>query len=57
VPPGDVEGLAQKSLAILRDEELARKLGENARRIALDKFDCSKIVPKYEEYYAKVLSL
>jgi N-acetyl-alpha-D-glucosaminyl L-malate synthase BshA len=57
VPPGDVEGLAQKSLAILRDEDLARKLGESARRIALDKFDCSKIVPKYEEYYAKVLSL
>jgi glycosyltransferase involved in cell wall biosynthesis len=36
VPPEDCEALAEGILRVYRDKELARKLGENARRAALD---------------------
>jgi len=38
VDPGDVEGVANAIIRILSDDNLARRLGENARRRILEKF-------------------
>jgi glycosyltransferase involved in cell wall biosynthesis len=43
-------------VALLRDPERLRKMGEEARRRALAHFDASLIVPRYEEFYAAVLA-
>jgi colanic acid biosynthesis glycosyl transferase WcaI len=45
-PPGDPEGLAATILQLYRDRNLARRLGMNARRAALD-FDRPLQVAKY----------
>ncbi len=52
---GDIDGLAEAILTILSDRELARKMGKAGRKIALNNFAANKIVPKYIQYYEKVL--
>lgn len=43
----DVEGLAEKVLELLRDPSLRRKLGENARRHVVEKYDLKSVcLPK-----------
>lgn len=53
VAKGDIEGAANAILKILDNAELARKMGENARRLAIEKYsleNTSKIKIKcYEE--------
>jgi N-acetyl-alpha-D-glucosaminyl L-malate synthase BshA len=53
---GDIEGLGQAITTILADQELAKKMGKTGREIALKKFSAEIIVPKYIEYYEKILS-
>lgn len=36
---------------LMRDRDMARALGEQARRLALEKYDWRKIVPKFEDIY------
>jgi glycosyltransferase involved in cell wall biosynthesis len=55
-PVGSVEAMAEAAVALLRDPERLRKMGEEARRRALAHFDASLIVPRYEEFYAAVLA-
>jgi len=38
VPPGDVNGLAEALLALLRDRELAERMGKTGREVALEHF-------------------
>jgi N-acetyl-alpha-D-glucosaminyl L-malate synthase BshA len=52
---GDIGGLAEAILTILSDRELAKKMGKTGRQIALNNFAADIIVPKYIEYYEKVL--
>ena len=55
-PPGDVEGMARKAAAVLRDRPLAERLGaagaERARR-----FRPERIIPRFEDLYRRVLGL
>ena len=53
---GDIEGLAQALNTILSDRELAEKMGKNGKDRALNKFSAEIIIPKYIQYYEKILS-
>ena len=48
VPPGNVERLSSAILKLLTDDELARRMGRNARRRAEELFDAKKNVKKME---------
>jgi N-acetyl-alpha-D-glucosaminyl L-malate synthase BshA len=53
-PVGDVEGLAAAAVEILRDETLARSMGDAGRRRAEEMFDVDRVVPQYEALYERV---
>jgi N-acetyl-alpha-D-glucosaminyl L-malate synthase BshA len=54
-PIGDVQAMARRSLEILSDSDLHRKMAQNARKIAVEKFDTKKIVKQYLNFYEDVL--
>jgi N-acetyl-alpha-D-glucosaminyl L-malate synthase BshA len=54
-PLGEVEAMAEGSLAILKDPLKWSRMSEAARRVALLRFDEDRIVPEYEKFYNMVL--
>ncbi|MGH9454340.1 MAG: N-acetyl-alpha-D-glucosaminyl L-malate synthase BshA [Terriglobia bacterium] len=56
VAPRDVETMAAKTLALLTNEDLRKKMGHAARLRAQINFCAEKIIPRYEKLYASVLS-
>jgi len=52
---GDVDRMAKYTLELLSNEKKYNLFSENARQRAVNKFDTSKVVPLYEEYYEKIL--
>jgi N-acetyl-alpha-D-glucosaminyl L-malate synthase BshA len=55
-PIGDVNAMAERSLEILSDINLHRRLSENARKLTVEKFDTADIVSQYYQFYQEVLS-
>jgi L-malate glycosyltransferase len=55
VPPRDIATMAARTLDILADSELQRRMGEAGRRRALSQFCSSKIIPQYENLYRRTL--
>ncbi len=55
VPPGDPEALAQAIIDLLFDEALARRMGEEGRRIAAARFDEQVVFAAIEREYAELL--
>jgi glycosyltransferase involved in cell wall biosynthesis len=49
VEVGDVDGLAEAAIRLLRDEELRRRLGKNARLMVEEEFSYEKVIPKLAE--------
>lgn len=54
VDVGDVDALAEKSLILLKDENLLKKFKQQALEEAR-KYDLSYILPLYEGYYQKII--
>ena len=54
-PIGDVEAMAERSVEILTDDMLYRRMSENARMVAVENFDTAKIIPQYYSFYEEVL--
>jgi hypothetical protein len=52
VPPRDPAVMAAACVLLLRDELLRRRLGEAARRRALDLFTVDRAVGSFQEIYA-----
>jgi N-acetyl-alpha-D-glucosaminyl L-malate synthase BshA len=52
---GDISGLAQSLITILTDRDLSKKMGNAGKEIALNNFSAEIIVPKYIQYYEKIL--
>ena len=50
----DIDEMARKSIELLTDEKLHDEMGRNARTRAVEVFDTSIIIPKYEDYYDKI---
>jgi N-acetyl-alpha-D-glucosaminyl L-malate synthase BshA len=55
LPVGDVEGMATRTLEILRDDEKRREMGAAARQRVRSLFDAERVVSQYEAVYARVL--
>jgi glycosyltransferase involved in cell wall biosynthesis len=56
IAPGDVVGLSEKIAAAMDlDIEDRRRLGEAARRRIAENFEISRIVGRYEDFYADLL--
>jgi len=55
LPVGDVEGMAARTLEILKNDERRRQMGMAGRRRAESLFGADRIVTQYERYYEKVL--
>jgi len=54
-PIGDVGAMARRSLEILTDKELHKRMSSKAREITLEKYTTKKIVEEYLSFYRKVL--
>ncbi len=55
LPVGDIDGMAERGIEILRDEERRRRMGKRAREVAVELFDEQKIVPHYRDLYDRVI--
>jgi glycosyltransferase involved in cell wall biosynthesis len=55
LPVGDVEGMATRTIEILKDDEHRRGLGQAARARAASLFNADRIVTQYERLYERVL--
>ena len=53
---GDISGFAEAIGTIFSDRNLARQMGRKGRLIATESFSPTLIVPKYLDYYKKILS-
>ena len=54
VPPDDIDGFAEEILRLLADEELRRRMGESARRTALERFSIEEVAARYRALYARL---
>jgi hypothetical protein len=48
--------MARRSLEILSNPNLHRSMAENARRVAVEKFDTRAVVKQYYDFYEEVLA-
>ena len=55
LPVGDIEGMAARTIEILKDDEHRRCLGQAARARAASLFNADRIVTQYERLYERVL--
>ena len=56
LPVGDIEGMAARTIEILKDDEHARELGQAGRRRAASLFGAERVVSQYERFYEKVMA-
>jgi N-acetyl-alpha-D-glucosaminyl L-malate synthase BshA len=54
-PVGDVDAMAAAAVELLRDPDQLNTMATAARQTAQQRFCSTKIIPKYEEYYERVL--
>ncbi|HKR82694.1 MAG TPA: N-acetyl-alpha-D-glucosaminyl L-malate synthase BshA [Terriglobales bacterium] len=52
---GDLDGMANFAIEILGDESRLRAMGKACRKWAADHFSAQSIIPKYENFYRRVL--
>ena len=55
LPVGDVEGMAARTIEILKDDERRREMGQAARHRVESLFRAERVVSQYEAAYARVL--
>jgi glycosyltransferase involved in cell wall biosynthesis len=55
VPNGDVAGLAERIVYLLRHPEFGKRLGEAGQRLVLERFDFGVLARRLEEFYQGVL--
>jgi len=55
IEPGNLKELKERIMEVLRDEELAKKLGKNARKKVVEKFSLDKMVEDTIKVYEEVL--
>jgi N-acetyl-alpha-D-glucosaminyl L-malate synthase BshA len=56
LPVGDVDGMAARTLELLRNDDLRKRMGKRGREVAVELFDEQKIVPVYREMYDRVIA-
>jgi N-acetyl-alpha-D-glucosaminyl L-malate synthase BshA len=53
---GDIDGMAQAAIALLRDDADLDRMATAARQTAQQRFCASRIIPQYEAFYEKVIA-
>lgn len=53
---GDVEKMAEDAARLLTDVTLRREMGKRARESAVTRYRTDKVIPKYIEFYERVLN-
>ena len=53
---GDIDRMAKYALDLLSNDKKYKLFSENSRQRAVNKFDKSKVVPLYEQYYKEILN-
>ncbi len=56
VPVGDVVRMARRAVEVLSSAGRHAALSEASRRLVLERYDANRIVPMYEEFYARVMA-
>ena len=54
--PGDASGLAAQIVCLIEQPALRQRLVENGRRLALEKFDISRMVGEIEAYLSEIVN-
>jgi N-acetyl-alpha-D-glucosaminyl L-malate synthase BshA len=54
-PVGDVEGMARGAIEILSDAKKHASMSAAARQLAIERYEASRIIPRYEAFYARVV--
>jgi N-acetyl-alpha-D-glucosaminyl L-malate synthase BshA len=52
----DPQGMADSVVLLMTDDALRARIAESARRVAVERYSDSRIVPLYESYYRELLS-
>lgn len=55
VKDGDIDGLAKAMMTLMRDDELRRKMGENAKRV-VETFSEAKVMDKWVRLYEETIA-
>jgi glycosyltransferase involved in cell wall biosynthesis len=56
LPVGDVEGMAARTIEILKDEKRRTQMGRSGRCRVEALFSADRIVSQYERFYEKVMA-
>ncbi len=56
LPVGDIQAFAESIELILSDKNKLTQMGQNARKFALENYSSDSIVPKYVDFYEKILN-
>ncbi|HVN81487.1 MAG TPA: N-acetyl-alpha-D-glucosaminyl L-malate synthase BshA [Terriglobia bacterium] len=54
-PPRDVETMSRFATQLLMDDENRHKMGLSGRQRAIDNFCATRIIPRYEAYYERII--
>jgi N-acetyl-alpha-D-glucosaminyl L-malate synthase BshA len=54
---GDVDGMAEASVALLRDADRHEAMRKAARKTAQDRFCSTRILPRYVKYYESLINI
>jgi len=55
LPVGDIEGMAARTIEILKDDERGKEMGQAGRRRAAALFGADRVVSQYERLYERLL--
>lgn len=55
VPDGDVEGLAEAMIRLMKDEELRKRMGENAKKV-VETYSEEKVMRKWVSLYEEIVA-
>jgi len=49
--------MARRAIEILSDDAKHKAMSEASRRIAIDQYEATRVIPLYENFYAETLDL
>lgn len=55
VPDGDIDGLAEAMISLMKDEELRKRMGENAKRV-VETYSEEKVMSKWLQLYEEAFA-